>query len=92
MSSRGVRVSLCGCGSRFCSILIFFEISGEHAPSLDDLVSLFDSSFGVLGTLTRLRSELFDDVIPVAALSLELHPPLLPPEPLDLYLSGRVPS
>lgn len=31
-------------------------------------------------------------MIPVASLSLELHPSLLPPEPLNLYLAGCVPS
>jgi hypothetical protein len=31
-------------------------------------------------------------MIPVASLSLELHPPLFPPESLNLYLAGGVPS
>ena len=31
-------------------------------------------------------------MIPIASLGLELHPPLLPPESLNLYLAGGVPS
>ena len=92
LTSNRIIVGRSGCGHWFCAVLVFLEIASDLPPSLHDLVPLLDSGLRVLGALAGLRSELLDDVIAVAAFSLELHPSLLPPESFDLDLAGGVAS